>query len=85
MSLALWLTFVAFWGLCGGFLHFDRLLHLVDETVFVMFVRREGGGWGALNAADVGVCSLNYSAIRKGRVVVLPTYLDDGDDLAVTR
>ena len=49
------------------------------------FVCREGGGWGALNAADVGVCGLDYSAIRKGRVVVLPTYLDDGDDLAVIR
>lgn len=34
-----------------------------------------------MNAADVGMCGLEYSAVRRGRIVVLPAYLDDRDDL----
>lgn len=38
-----------------------------------------------MNAADVGMCGLNNSVVRRGRIVVLPAYLDDGDDLMAIR
>ena len=38
-----------------------------------------------MNAAYIGVCRLDYGVIKRGRVVVLSAYLDNGNDLNAGR